>query len=299
MATDLEIVRRRRWGVWLSSALAVGAIGLFGHAVVTNPALAWPTVAQYLFHPAILRGLLTTLLLTGCILVGAILVGTIVALMRLSSSRLLRALSATYVWFFRGVPALIQLIFWFNLSLIVPTLALELPWFGQVWSVRTNDIMSPFISAVIALALCEAGYMAEIIRAGIASVPAGQSEAASSLGMTYGRRLRRIVLPQAMRFIVPPTGNEAISLLKLTSLVTYIAVDDLFYAAQSIYARTFETVPLLLVVAFWYLATVSILSLGQYHLERFYGRQERGASGSWSAYLASRALGVRRVGLAS
>ena len=135
--------------------------------------------------------------------------------------------------------------------------------------------MTPFVSAVVALSLCEAGYIAEIIRAGIRSVPHGQFEAASALGMPYRNILWRIVLPQAMRFIVPPTGNEAISLLKMTSLVTFIAVDDLFYSAQSIYARTFETIPLLIVVAFWYLFVVTIMSFAQHFLERRYGRSER------------------------
>jgi len=144
----------------------------------------------------------------------------------------------------------------------------------MLFSVRTNDFMTPFFSAVVALSLCEAGYMAEIIRAGIKSVPSGQSEAASALGMPYRMILKRITLPQAMRFVLPPTGNEAINLLKMTSLVTFIAVDDLFYTAQSIYARTFETIPLLIVVAFWYLAVVSILSVGQHFLERHFGRSD-------------------------
>ena len=234
----------------------------------------------------------------------AIVVGTVVAIMRVSPSPVLRAFASAYVWFFRGVPALIQLIFWFNLSLLVREFSLALPFTGTIFSVRTNDFMTPFFSAVVALSLCEAGYMAEIIRAGIKSVPSGQAEAASALGMRYRLILKRIILPQAMRFVVPPTGNEAINLLKMTSLVTFIAVDDLFYSAQSIYARTFETIPLLIVVAFWYLAVVSIMSIGQHFLERHFGRsdkrhrsgdQECGPPGLRMASLRSRPMSVAKA----
>ena len=205
--------------------------------------------------------------------------------MRLSSSKILNIFSSAYIWFFRGTPALLQLIFWFNLSILIRELSLSLPFFGTIFSIKTNDFMTPFFSAVIALSLHEAGYMAEIIRAGIKSVPSGQSEAARSLGMHPFLILKRIIMPQAMRFIVPPTGNETISLLKMTSLVTFIAVDDLLYAAQSIYARTFETIPLLIVVAFWYLSVVTLLSFIQYFIEIHYGRSEFRAQSTLSMLL--------------
>ena len=271
---ELTVVGRRRYGLWLGIAVTLVVAFFVVRAIATNPAFAWDVAISYLLHPSILRGLGTTLLLTVVIMVASIVVGTVVAIMRVSPSVVLQGFASAYVWFFRGVPALIQLIFWFNLALIVREFSLTLPYFGPVFSVRTNDVMSPFVAAVVALSLCEAGYMAEIIRAGIKSVPYGQSEAASSLGMSYGKILRRIVLPQAMRFVVPPTGNEAINLLKMTSLVTYIAVDDLFYAAQSIYARTFETIPLLMVVTFWYLLVVTLMSIGQHYIERYYGRSD-------------------------
>jgi polar amino acid transport system permease protein len=239
-----------------------------------------------------MRGLLNTLILTVVIMALAIIIGTLVAVMRVSPSPVLRGFAGAYVWFFRGVPALIQLIFWFNLALLVREFSLTLPFVGEVFSIRTNDFMTPFFSAVVALSLCEAGYMAEIIRAGIKSVPSGQSEAASALGMPYRNILKRIVLPQAMRFVVPPTGNEAINLLKMTSLVTFIAVDDLFYSAQSIYARTFETIPLLIVVAFWYLAVVSIMSVGQHFLERHFGRSET-RTDSWVLRVVRNSIGSR------
>ncbi|WP_018183936.1 amino acid ABC transporter permease [Kaistia granuli] len=272
---ELIVVPRRRYGIWIGIAVAMLFAFFIGRAFATNPAFDWGTAANYLFHPSIMRGLGKTLLLTVVIMAAAIVIGTIIAIMRVSPSAVLQTFASAYVWFFRGVPALIQLIFWFNLSLLFRTATLSIPGFGTVFSVNTNDFMTPFVSAVVALSLCEAGYLAEIIRAGIKSVPHGQFEAASGLGMSYRQILRRIILPQAMRFIVPPTGNEAISLLKMTSLVTFIAVDDLFYTAQSIYARTFETIPLLIVVAFWYLFVVTVMSIGQHFLERYYGRSDR------------------------
>lgn len=271
----LKVVPQRQYGIWIGTLLALVLAALIIRAFAINPAFAWDTAFHYMFHAPILRGLGTTLLLTVLIMAFAIVIGTVIAIMRVSPSPILRAFAGVYVWFFRGVPALIQLIFWFNLSLLVREISLILPFAGTIFSMRTNDLMTPFLSAVVALSLCEAGYMAEIIRAGIKSVPSGQAEAASALGMPYRMILKRITLPQAMRFVVPPTGNEAINLLKMTSLVTFIAVDDLFYSAQSIYARTFETIPLLIVVAFWYLAVVSIMSVGQYFLERHFGRSDK------------------------
>ncbi|MBB6470193.1 amino acid ABC transporter permease [Aminobacter carboxidus] len=276
----LTVVPLRHYGLWVGTAITLAILGLIFKALATNPAFDWPTVGKYLFHPSIIRGLGQTLVLTVTIMVLAIIIGTIVAIMRLSPSRILNAFASAYIWFFRGAPALIQLIFWFNLALIVREFSLTLPFIGTVFTVKTNDFMTPFVAAVVALSLHEAGYMAEIVRAGINSVASGQTEAAGSLGMNHRLILRRITLPQAMRFIVPPTGNETINLLKTTSLVTIIAVNDLLYAAQSIYARTFETIPLLIVVAFWYLFVVTILSIGQHYIEQYYGRsdQQQGVS---------------------
>jgi polar amino acid transport system permease protein len=282
---DLVVVPRRRHGIWIGATLALVLTFFIVKAFATNPVFAWDVAARYLFHPSILRGLAKTLLLTVVIMAAAIVVGAIIAIMRVSPSVVLRTFAGVYVWFFRGVPALIQLIFWFNLSLLFRTLSLSLPGIGTVFSLRTNDVMTPFLTAVVALSLCEAGYLAEIIRAGLKSVPSGQTEAASGLGMSHRQILWRIVMPQAMRFIVPPTGNEAISLLKMTSLVTFIAVDDLFYTAQSIYARTFETIPLLIVVAIWYLFVVTVMSTGQLFLERYYGRGDIAIDGALSRAL--------------
>jgi polar amino acid transport system permease protein len=216
-APKSTVVPRRRYGVWIGTVIALLFALAILRALATNPAFGWDAAAGYLFHPSILRGLGMTLFLTVVIMACAIVIGTIVAIMRVSPSVVLQSFGSVYVSFFRGVPALIQLIFWFNLSLLFRTFSLSLPFVGTLVSVRTNDVMTPFVSAVVALSLCEAGYLAEIIRAGIRSVPGGQFEAAGSLGMPYRNILWRIVLPQAMSFIVPPTGNEAISLLKMTS----------------------------------------------------------------------------------
>ncbi|MDH6232303.1 polar amino acid transport system permease protein [Mesorhizobium soli] len=290
----LTVVPVRHYGLWIGTAAALAVLLLIAKALATNPAFDWPTVGKYLFHPSIIRGLGQTLALTVTIMVLAIIIGTVVAVMRLSPSRILNAFASAYIWFFRGAPALIQLIFWFNLSLIVREFSLTLPLVGTVFSIKTNDFMTPFVAAVIALSLHEAGYMAEIVRAGIKSVPNGQTEAAGSLGMNHRLILRRITLPQAMRFIVPPTGNETINLLKTTSLVTIIAVNDLLYAAQSIYARTFETIPLLIVVAFWYLFVVTILSICQHYIEQYYGRSDK-QQASAAGGILRRAFKIGRV----
>lgn len=293
----LAVAPRRRYGLWISTIVVLGLMALVGWSIATTPAFGWPTVARYLFDPRILAGLGQTLLLTVIIMAIAIVVGTIVAIMRLSDSVILNVFASAYIWFFRGAPALIQLIFWFNLSLVIREFSLTIPGIGTVFSVRTNDVMTPFVAAVVALSLHEAGYIAEIVRAGIKSVAGGQNEAASSLGMNRAQILRRIIMPQAMRFIVPPTGNETINLLKTTSLVTFIAVNDLLYAAQNIYARTFETIPLLIVVAIWYIAVVTILSVGQHFIERHYGRSDRSHGGSSRGTMRAamrRAFSLRR-----
>jgi polar amino acid transport system permease protein len=294
-AEDLVVVPRRHYGLWVGTIVTLFVAFLVIRSLAVNPAFGWGTAEGYLFHPSIMRGLGMTLLLTVLIMVFSILVGTVIAIMRVSPSAILQAFGGAYVWFFRGVPALIQLIFWFNLSLVVREFSVSLPFVGTIFSIKTNDFMTPFVSAVIALSLCEGGYMAEIIRAGIKSVPSGQSEAASGLGMTHRLVLWRITLPQAMRFVVPPTGNEAINLLKMTSLVTFIAVDDLMYTAQSIYARTFETIPLLIVVTFWYLLVVTVMSIGQHFLEQHYGRSDQ-QRGHPAMRLLRRAFGFRRAG---
>lgn len=271
---QLTIVPLRHPWRWVAVALVFVSVSAMVKSAISNPEFQWPIVAQYLFNPLILDGLWQTLLITVVVMILATLGGTIAALMMLSPSKLLSVPAAVFVWFFRGTPALVQLIIWYNLSIVVQNFTLWLPGIGTLYSVSTNDIMTPMVSAVVALSLHESGYMAEIVRSGLRSVNKGQYEASACLGMKPSLAIRRIVLPQAMRMIIPPTGNETINLLKTTSLVSIIAVGDLLYSAQSIYARTFETIPLLLVVSFWYLVVVSIMSVGQIYLERHFSREE-------------------------
>ncbi|AUW46055.1 amino acid ABC transporter permease [Rhizobium leguminosarum] len=272
----VKVVPLRHPWRWAAALLVAIAIIMMVRSAISNPEFQWPVVANYIFNPMIMRGLAQTIVITILVMILAVIGGTVAALMMLSPSKLLSVPAAVFVWLFRGTPALVQLMLWYNLSLVVKEFSLWLPGYGTVFSIATNDIMTPFVSAVVALSLHEAGYMAEIVRGGLKSVSQGQSEAAACLGMKPSLSLRRIVLPQAMRMIIPPTGNETINLLKTTSLVSIIAVSDLLYSAQAIYARTFETIPLLIVVTFWYLVVVSVMSIGQYHLERHFSRDERG-----------------------
>jgi polar amino acid transport system permease protein len=192
--------------------------------------------------------------------------------MRLSPNPLLSNVAYGYIWFFRGTPVLVQLIFWFNLAVLVPNISLGIPFGPTFVSWDTNSVITPFVAALLGLGLNEAAYMAEISRAGIQSVDEGQVEASSALGMSRAQTMRRIVLPQAMRVIIPPTGNEVISMLKTTSLVSVVAMPELFYNTQQIYARTYQTIPLLIVASIWYLILTSVLTTGQFYIERHYGR---------------------------
>ena len=193
--------------------------------------------------------------------------------MRLSANPLVSSGSWVYIWIFRGTPLLVQILFWSFISALYPTISFGIPFGGPVFvSGSANDVITPFVGAVLALGLNEAAYMAEIVRAGIISVDEGQTEASQALGMSRLQTMRRIVLPQAMRVIVPPTGNETISMLKNSSLVAFVAVSDLLYSATLIYSVTFQQIPLLIVASIWYLAVTSVLTAGQYYIERYFGR---------------------------
>ncbi len=230
-----------------------------------------------MFSSRVLHGLVATLELTAIAMVAGVALGVVLAVMRLSPNRLLGGASWLYVWIFRGTPVLVQLLFWNFIAALYPTLSLGIPFGGPVlMHADANTLITPFAAATLGLALNEAAYMAEIVRAGIISVDAGQSDAAHALGMTRLQTMRHIVLPQAMRVIVPPTGNEAISMLKTTSIVSVIAFTDLLYSVQLIYSANYQQVPLLLVACIWYLAFTSLLSIGQHFLER---RLARGAPG--------------------
>jgi polar amino acid transport system permease protein len=193
--------------------------------------------------------------------------------MRLSPNPLVAGASGFYIWFFRGTPVLVQILFWSFISALYPKISLGIPFGGPEFvHANANTLITPFLAAILALGLNEAAYMAEIVRAGIISVDEGQNDAASALGMTRLQTMRRIVLPQAMRVIIPPTGNETISMLKTTSLVSVIAYPELLYSAQLIYAVNYLQIPLLLTASIWYLVVTTILSIGQYYIERHYGR---------------------------
>jgi polar amino acid transport system permease protein len=243
------------------------------NSVATNPRFGWGTVGTYLFSSRILHGLLVTLELTAVSMIIGIALGVVLAVMRLSKNPLVATGAWLYIWFFRGTPVLVQILFWSFISALYPRISLGVPFGGPEFvHADANKLITPFLAAILALGLNEGAYMAEIVRAGIISVDEGQTDAASALGLTRLRTMRRIVLPQAMRVIIPPTGNETISMLKTSSLVSVIAYPELLYSAQLIYAVNYLQIPLLLTASIWYLAVTSVLSVGQYYVERHYGR---------------------------
>ena len=268
-ARQIVVPLRHPW-TWLASAVVVLIAGLVLYSVATNPAFEWPVVAQYMLDQQILIGLSRTLVLTLVAMAIGHVIGTLLAMMRLSSNRLLSTLSWLYIWFFRSVPVLVQLIFWYNFGALYATISIGIPFGPTLYSASTNAMITPLFAALAGLGLAQAAYTAEVIRGGIASVPHGQARAARALGMRPMLIFRRIVFPQAMRVIIPPVGNEVISMVKNTSLVSVIALAELLYTAQLIYARTYETIPLLIVASLWYLIIVSLLSAGQHVLERKY-----------------------------
>jgi polar amino acid transport system permease protein len=262
----------RHPGRWIATA-AVVILGLaFAKSMVTNPRFKWGVVGKYIVSGPILDGLKLTVFLTIVAQALGILIGVVLAVMRLSTNPVLSRSAWAYLWFFRGTPLLVQLIFWYNLSALYPRVGLTIPFGPTLWSGNANAFITPFAVAILGLALNEAAYTAEIIRGGIVGVDRGQGEAAKALGMTPMRTLRRIVLPQAMKLIVPPLGNQTILMLKTTSLVSILALADLLYSAQAIYARTYETMPMLIVVSLWYLAITSLLTVGQFYLEKRFSR---------------------------
>lgn len=266
------IVPRRKNGQYVLTAVVLLVLATSLVSVITNERFGWDIVARYLFGPTIIAGIGHTLVLTVVAMVLGAALGGVLALMRLSANRPLQSIAHGYIWFFRGVPLLVQLIFWFNLAALFPDLGFGLPGMDPVFSFNANDVISPFTAAVLALSLHEAAYMAEIIRSGVGSVDHGQREAAQALGIKPRKVMLRIILPQAMRVIVPPTANQVIMMLKTTSLVSVIALSDLLYSAQIIYSSNYQVIPLLLVASLWYLALVSVLTVGQHQIERIYNR---------------------------
>ncbi|WP_369047362.1 amino acid ABC transporter permease [Sinomonas sp. P10A9] len=241
--------------------------------VAVNQRYHWDVVVSYLFAPQIMTGAGLTILLTVVSMSVGISLGTVLAIMRLSANPIVKTISRAYIWFFRGTPLLVQLIFWYNIAALYPVIAVGLPFGGpSVVIGSANVLVSPLGAALLGLSLNEAAYMAEIIRGGIGSVDKGQYDAARALGMNGNKLMSRVILPQAMRVVLPPTGNQVISMLKGTALVSVLAISDLLYSAQIIYANNYQTIPLLIVASLWYLLMTTILSFFQTRLERRYGR---------------------------
>jgi polar amino acid transport system permease protein len=260
-ADSLVAVPLRHWGRWISGLVVVTLLGGLIYSFGTAD-IKYETTRHYFTFDTIVKGMGRTLLLSLAAQGLGIVLGVVFAVMRRSANPVTSSVAWLYIWFFRGTPLLLQLLIWFNLSAIFPTL------FGA----DTNKLIGPFVAALLGLGINEGAYMAEIVRAGIGAVDEGQTEAAQALGMPQGLLLRRIVLPQAMRVIIPPTGNEYINMLKSTSLATVTTYPELLRAAQNIYTNNLQIIELLFAAALWYLILTSIFSVGQYYVERRFAR---------------------------
>lgn len=265
--------------VRIASGIVVALLSVLAlESFISNERVGWDIVGHYLFSRPILVGLGRTLILTFVAMAVGLLIGAALAIMRLSSNPVLKNVAAVYVWLFRGTPLLVQLILWYNISALYPTIRVGIPFGPTIMEGDANTIINVWTAAILGLGLNEGAYLAEIIRAGLISVDRGQTEAAEALGMTSGKIFRKVVLPQALRMIIPPTGNQVINMLKVTALVSVIALPELLYSAQLIYNQSFETIPLLITVSIWYLTVTSVLTVIQFFIERAYNRGVAGRS---------------------
>ncbi|MFB6396533.1 amino acid ABC transporter permease [Polymorphospora lycopeni] len=289
----IKAVPVRHPGRWVAVVVIGVLTSMFVHLLVTNEAFQWSFMVDNMFRPPVIAGLRGTIALTVLAMLIGVVLGTVVAIMRLSENPILRGVAWVYTWFFRAVPRLVLAILFGNLGILWSRLEFGLPFDRQIGALfgvenfearlfgfSAVDILSGFVAGMLALGLSEAAYMAEIVRAGIQSVDPGQTEAAEALGMSRSQILRRIVLPQAMRVIIPPTGNETIGMLKDTSLVAFVPVSaELFFQLKAVGTRTFQVFPMYVAACLWYLLLTSVLLVGQYYLERHfsrgYGREER------------------------
>ncbi|MDN3935128.1 amino acid ABC transporter permease [Arthrobacter sp. 1P04PC] len=263
----------RHPGRWISAIIIGGALVLLLQSLVTNPNFRWDVVATYILDVKVVQGVGWTLLLTVTSMVLAIVLAILLAVMRQSDNPVLRYTSWLWVWFFRGTPVYTQLVFWGLVTVLYPAITLGIPFGPELFSYALSDPSKGLIPAILGLGLNESAYLAEIFRAGLKSVDRGQTEAAEALGMSKGKIMWRIILPQAMRIIVPPTGNETIGMLKTTSLVLAVPFTlDLTFATNALANRIYLPIPLLIVAAFWYLLVTSILMVGQHYLEAYYGK---------------------------
>lgn len=262
-----------RWRQVATGSIAILVLALMVLAIGRNQSVQWSEIPRYMIDPVILGGVVLTLELTAGAMVAGIVIGCLVAIMATSQNIVLKATAVAFVWWFRGVPLIVQIFFWFNIALFVPEIG-----FGS-WSVSVNDIVTPALAGFLALGLHEAANMSEIIRSGLNAVDRGQREAASSLGLRPLQTLQTVVLPQAVRLIIPPTGNQAIGMLKASAIVSVIGMQDLLTQAQAIYARNFLVIELLCVASLWYLGITTIASIGQHYLERKLAPKGRSNSG--------------------
>lgn len=265
-ADELTVVPRKHVARWIGVVLVVAFLIWLGLAMA-NAQLDWSIVADYLTVPVMIEGILIALVLTVISMAVGLIMGVVTAVMRMSKNPVTSGVAWLYIWIFRGTPVYLQLLMWFNVALIFPVLFI--PGRGVV---NTIEIVTPFVAAVIALGLNQGAYTSEVIRSGIMSVDEGQTEAASAIGMTRLHLMRRIVLPQAMRVVIPPVGNEVISMVKTTSLASAIGVTEILSQAQHIYYVNSKIMELLIVCVIWYLAATTIMSIGQYYLERAFAK---------------------------
>ncbi|SFH95938.1 amino acid ABC transporter permease [Albimonas pacifica] len=262
----MTIVRPRRWGRIAAVAIMLALIAWLTKAFAEGK-IAWEVTGEYLFWPSILMGVVNTIWMSiACMIIG-IVIGVAVAVMRGSPNPVLRSVAIGYQWFFRGTPVILQLLIWFNLALVFPRLGIP-----GLFEARTVDVITPAMATLLGLGLNQGAYTSEVMRAGLLSVDRGQYEAAQAIGMSYWASLKRIILPQAMRVVIPPLGNEFIGLVKMTSLASIIGFADVLRTSQDIYYVNARVIELLMVAAAWYLVVVTILSLGQARLERRFGR---------------------------
>jgi polar amino acid transport system permease protein len=282
---QIRAVPVRHPGRWIGAAVIAVLIAMFVHMLVTNDVFQWGFMWDNMFTPAVLRGARTTLIMTVLAMVLGVLLGIVFAVMRLSPNPIVSGAAWAYIWFFRAIPRIVLLFFCASLGALYATYEIGFPFDQQLMdlfgfsgdlrflSLNGNDIFRGFTAGLLGLALSEGAYMAEIVRAGIQSVDPGQAEAASALGMSRGATMRRIVLPQAMRVIIPPTGNETIAMLKDTSLLIAVPVtSELYFQLHAIGSRTFQIIPMAVATILWYLALSSVLMVGQYFLERRFSR---------------------------
>ncbi|UOQ57155.1 amino acid ABC transporter permease [Leucobacter allii] len=291
---QIEAIRLRHpWRTVFAVVLAIIAALFIYDTAVNRPVYNWAEVGKYLFDVRILSGAGYALQLTVYSMVIAIVLGVAVAVMRQSPNPVVKAVAWLYLWLFRGTPVYVQLTFWGLIPTIYKSIELGIPFTEAVVSLNTRDLLSYFTLAVIGLALNEAAYMAEIVRAGLLSVDKGQDEAATALGLGWWHTMTRVILPQAMRVIIPPTGNEVISMLKTTSLVTAVPFTlDLYGRARDISAVTYQPVPMLIVASIWYLLVTSILMVGQYFLEKHFAKGVARRPDVMKPTVATEAIGV-------